>query len=261
MKSEKLAVIITIFICLGFLFSCAGNKQDLEANFTDKQLFETGLKEFNDKNYQKARMYFNRIESYFPQSSYIQRARLLRADSHFKEDSISGYIEAQAEYQTLLNLYPTADNLDYVQLQIAMCSYKQVRKPDRDITNTLKAFKEFKTFLEKYPNSEFMEEAKKYFQDISNRLAEHEFQIGLFYFDRKRYLAAIDRLSFSLREYPSSLMDGKIHFYLGKAHFLLGNKQQAQAYLNQVVERFPKCEFALQAKEILSNLDTSDKPS
>jgi len=248
-------------ICTGFFLSCAGKKKGLEANFTDKELFEAGLKEFNDKNYQKARMYFNRIESYFPQSSYIQRARLLRADAHFREDTISGYIEAQAEYQTFLNLYPTAENADYVQFQIAMCSHKQARKPDRDITNTLKAFNEFKTFTEKYPNSELMEEAQKHYQDISDRLAEHELQIGLFYFKRKRYMAAIDRLSYSLREYPSSLMDGKIHFYLGKSHFLLGNEKQAQAYLTQVVERFPKCEFAIQAKEILANLGNEDSPS
>lgn len=246
--------LILFLIFSYFFFGCAGKKEKLEAKFTDKEIFQMGLEEFDKENYQKARMYFNRIESYFPQSSYIQQARLLRADSYFNEGRIASYIEAQAEYQTFLNLYPTADNLDYVQFQIAMCHHKQVRSPDRDISSTLKAFKEFKTFLEKYPNSKHIVEAEKKFQEVSDSLAEHEFQVGFFYFRRKRYLSAIDRFNFSLREYPSSFLDGKVHFYLGKSHLLLGNKKQAKAFLSQLAERFPKSEFALEAKEILSNM-------
>ncbi len=261
MKTEKSAIFIMICISLAFLLSCAGAKNNLGANFTDEELFTRGLKEFNDKNYQRARMYFNRIETYFPQSSYIQRARLLRADSHFKQDSYSGYIEAQAEYQTFLNLYPTADNLDYVQFQIAMCSYKQVGKPDRDNTATEKAYAEFKTFLERYPNSELMDEAKECFQDVSDRLAQHEFQIGHFYFKLKRYQAAIKRFNYSLREYPNSFLDGKLHFYLGKAHLELGNKQQAQSFLTQLVDRFPTGEFVDEAKQLLSNISEKEVPS
>jgi outer membrane protein assembly factor BamD len=257
---ERGIIIILLCFFLAVLFSCSGAKNNLEANFTDEELFERGLKEFNDKNYQKARMYFNRIETYFPQSNYIQRARLLRADSHFKEGSYSGYIEAQAEYQTFLNLYPTANNLDYIQFQIAMCSYKQVGKPDRDNTATEKAYAEFKTFIEKYPNSELMDEAKKYFQDVSDRLAQHEFQIGYFYFKLKRYRAAVNRFSYSIKEYANSLLDGKLLYYLGKSYLELGNIQQAQSYLTQLVDKFPNSEFTNEAKELLSSISEKEIP-
>jgi hypothetical protein len=74
-------------------------------------------------------------------------------------------ILAVNEYREFLTFYPTSPRADYAQLKLGMTHYKQMRKPQRDQSETREAIREFETFVERYPNSALMPEGKQHLRE------------------------------------------------------------------------------------------------
>ncbi len=64
------------------------------------------------------------------------------------------------EFREFLSFYPTNRRADYAQYKLGMAHFMQMRAAQRDQTETRDAIKEFDTFIERYPNSSLMPEAK-----------------------------------------------------------------------------------------------------
>ena len=93
-------------------------------------------------------------------------------------------VEAQYKYRDFINRYPTSDQADYAMLRIAMCSFKQMEKPDRDQQKTREALEKFNDMLRAYPNSPLKAEAEARRQEALDRLARHEHIVARFYMKR-----------------------------------------------------------------------------
>jgi len=241
--------------------SCASNKVETIDDLSDELLFSQGMEKMEEEDWDEAVDYFTKLERYFPRSSHMEEARLAKADAHFGKGMVSGYIEAMSEYQAFQSFYPSSSRLDYVQFQIGMCYYEQMRSYDRDPSYTLQAFQAFKTFLEKYPQSSLKEEGQKQFNECKNLLAQHEFSVGEYYFRRKLYLPAIQRLQGVLKEYPDSAWQDQVYYYLGEALWRLGNHNEAAIYFRKLVEEYPNNQWVAEAKERLASLKTEEKKS
>jgi len=255
-RGRSITALLFLFL-LFFLFSCGGKEAEKKIleNFTDRELYRLGKEKFKEKKYDEARAYFTRLESYFPESPYLKEVRLLIADTHFYQGGIRGYIEALAEYKSYLELYPTSPKADYAQFQLAMCYYKQMPEPTKDITNARKAYAEFKKFLENYKESPLYPKAKKRFQEVSDCLAKHEFAVGKFYYRWKNYRAAVNRFKWSLKHYPDSLLGGELYYYLGKALYALKNREEAAVYFRKLLAEFPKFKKIGEVKRYLAELE------
>ena len=75
-----------------------------------------------------------------------------------------------------------------------MTYFKQMRAPQRDQSETREAVKEFRLFMERYPNSTLKPEVEEKLRQALDRVGQAEYQIGVFYYKQRWYPGAIERL-------------------------------------------------------------------
>jgi len=256
---------ITVFVLLGLLglaaVSCRAPKAEIAApaGSSDEILFKEG-ESYLKKDPERARLYFRQIIDSFPKSFYAQRAKLAIADSFFNEGDESNMILAASEFREFISLYPYSPSATYAQYRIALSFFDKALKPGRDQSKTLQALAEFKKVLAMDPLSEEAKPARDKIKECEERLAEHAFTIGAYYFKTEAYRAAISRLNEVLTTYPLYSRMDAIYYYLGEGNFMLQKSEQSVPFFTKLVSDFPKSEFAVKAQARLKEISEAPKP-
>ena len=180
---------------------------------TPEGLYSRGVEAYQDGRYKLAIESFQRLKEEYPLHQMAIMAELGIADSHFSDEE---YAEAELAYNDFINLHPTNENLPYAMYQLGMCHYKQMFSIDRDQTETKKARKEFERLIARFPSSKFSFMAEKMLRDCKQRLGEHEFYVGHFYFKREKYKAALKRFEIIPRDYANLGLDYKVAYFIGE---------------------------------------------
>jgi outer membrane protein assembly factor BamD len=216
-----------------------------------EQVFQRGEEQFANKRYQRARSYYSHVYENYPNDPLGRRALLRIADTYYQQGDAVNLVEAQYKYRDFINRYPGSDRADYAMLQIAMCSYKQMEKPDRDQAKTREAADKFREMISAFPRSPLLPDAQKRYQDVLDRLAKHEHMIARFYIKRHSYGAAVGRLNGIVDQYPNYRERAAVFYDLGSALTGLGRTAEARLYFERVIAEFPKSDYADRAKRRL----------
>jgi len=224
---------------------------------TKEQLYDKGEEWFGKKKYVKARTYYTFAYESYPNDPIGRRSLLRIADTYYALGDAVDLVEAQYKYRDFINRYPGSDRADYAMLQIAMISYKQMERPDRDQAKTKEAVEKFNDMIKAYPNSALRGEADKHLQDALDRLARHEEIVARFYMKRGDYNAAIQRLNFLVDNYPNYKERDAVFYDLGTALAGMGRKAEARLYYERVISEFPKSEYADKARKRLDEMKTA----
>ena len=227
------------------------------AKMPKEQVFQLGEDQFAKKKYQKARGYYTHVYETFPNDPLGRRALLRIADSFYQQGDSVNMVEAQYKYRDFINRYPGSDRADYAMLQVAMCSYKQMERPDRDQQKTREALEKFNDAVKAFPKSPLRSEMDKRMQDVLDRLAKHDHIIAQYYIKRRSFNAAMLRLNSIVETYPNYRERDVVFFDLGTALTGLGRTAEARLYFERVLSEFPNSMYANKAKQKLGMLKTA----
>ena len=250
-------IIVMIVICTAVVACNRGPRQprivvDPELlSITKEQAFERGEDHFNRRKFARARTYYTHVYENYPNDPLGRRSLLRIADTYYEQGDPVNLVEAQYKYRDFINRYPTSEQADYAMLRIAMCSYKQMEKPDRDQAKTKEAVEKFNDMLKTFPKSALREEAEARRQESLDRLARHEHIVAKFYMKRRSYNAAVQRLNYLIDTYPNYADRAAAFFDLGTSLSELGRKGEARLYFERVVTEFPQSEYADRARRRL----------
>jgi len=188
--------------------------------------------------------------------SYDPNVILKRAEGLYMQGE---YIEAAGEYQHFLDLHPLHQWADYAQLKLGMSDYQQFTTIDRDVMPIDKALEAFQKLLTTYPNSPYVDEAKKRIDVCRERLAGHQYYVGYFYYRQGAYPAAVFRFEQLLATYPDSRVTQDTLYYLALSYRDQGKDDQAEDRLRSLIEKYPKGRYDLRARRLLSQLTAKPK--
>lgn len=219
-----------------------------------EQAFQKAEDQFAKEKWQKARTYYQHVYENYPNDPLGRRSLLRIADTFFKQGDPLNLVEAQYKYRDFINRYPGSEQADYAMLQIAMCSFKQMEKPDRDQQKTRETVEKLNDMLRSHPRSPLRAEAEARLQEANDRLGKHEHMIAKFYMKRGSHLAAVQRLTYLLEKFPNYGSRDAVFFDLGTALAALGRTGEARLYFERVVSEFPKSEYAERAKRRLDTI-------
>ena len=125
---------------------------------------------------------------------------------------------------------------------------------ERDLSSTRDAARELEIFMNRYPESEFGDEARELWRDAMTRMATHEYEIAKYYFDRDNPRATVNRLRYMLNHFSGLGFDAEALFLLGQAHLELEEHDRAQAVWRDLVNAHPNHPRASDANQHLSEL-------
>ena len=208
----------------------------------DQFLFDKGNEALQKKKWITAREYFKQVTETYTQSPVRPDAKLGIGDTYLGEGSAESLVLAIAEFQEFLSFYPTNRRADYAQYKLGMAHFRQMRSPQRDQTETRDAFREFQTFVTRYPSSELMPEVKARLRETRDRLSESELEVGRFYFRIRWYPGALDRLSLLLKDDPEFTSRDEVYFIMGESLLKVQRPAEALPYFDKIVKEFEKSE-------------------
>ena len=161
--------------------------------------------------------------------------------------------------------YPTHPRADYAQLQLARSYTNQMLAPERDQQATKDAIKEIEIFLQRFPNSKLLPEARKMEREAKDRLSEANYRVGFFYYRIKWYTGAVDRFKEILVSDPQYTNRVALYFHPAESLYLQGKQStvdsesqakfaEALPYYERLVTEFEKSEYLAGAQKRISEL-------
>ena len=148
---------------------------------------------------------FNDAEKLFPQSEWAPKSALMAAYSYYTQDY---YLDAVAELERFIKLYPNNKNLDYAYYLLAVCHYEQIIDETKDLKSIMNAKKNFRLVIKNFPNTQYALDSEFKIDLINDTLASKEMYIGRYYIQRKNgpaitgleMLLILMKLQFMLRK-------------------------------------------------------------
>ena len=240
-----------------FIVGCGGGQPEITPATldADRLLFARGTLAFEDGDWIRAREYFTQIRDNYPQSAFRAEARLRVADTFEGEGTAAAYVIAIEEYGEFLALYPRDERADYAQYKLGMVYFQQMRRPERDQSETRNAISQFRYFEERYPTSRLLGEVRARLRDAADRLSESNFIVGHYYYRNKWYPGAIDRFEAILSEDPGYTGRDRLFFRLAHSYQESGQHDEARAMFGRLLEEFPETEFLEDATRYMAELE------
>jgi outer membrane protein assembly factor BamD len=168
----------------------------------DKVLYQRAMTDLKKKHYEEERLSLETLINTYPDSEYLDQAKLAVADSYYTESGVSNLTQAIGEYKSFIVFFPFDDKAPYAQMQIGMAHYKMMEKSDRDNSESLSAEAELQTFLQKYPDNKLAPQAEQKLRDVQEVIADGEYKVARFYYLRPDYRASAARLVDLTERYP-----------------------------------------------------------
>jgi outer membrane protein assembly factor BamD len=163
------------------------------------------------------------------------------------------YEQAAPEYERFLELHPVHRWAPHAQFKLALCYEHRVPKVGRDPALAEKALAAFERVLS-YADTRYHDVARAKALDLRRRLAESEFKIGQFYFKQGQYPAAIGRFQRVLDAKVGERVTEDAGYYLAVAYERDGQREQAAAAANALMESFPQSRHADSVERLRARL-------
>jgi outer membrane protein assembly factor BamD len=97
----------------------------------------------------------------------------------------------------------------------------------RDSEPLRQAYQDYLTLIQRFPNSEYANDAKLRLVRLRNSLARHEMQVAEFYVERQAWLAAAKRAQYVLENYPQTPSSQRALQIMSQSYDALGLKQSS----------------------------------
>ena len=217
----------------------------------DKVLFEKAKAEIDRGRYDVGRLTLQTMINTYPDSEYLSKAKLLTADSYYKEGGVSGLTQAEAEYNDFITFFPTAPEAPVAKYRAGMSHFRLMGKPDRDLSEAKAAQEQFKEFLQKYPDSYLVPSVKGRLREVDEVLAEGNYQTATLYFKHGVNRAAASRFQEIADSYPDFSQADQALWYLGQSKERLRRPDEAANAYARLLTYYPLSSDAGSAKERL----------
>ena len=234
------------FIIILFCFSCS--KKEIEkSNINEVNLesqmieaYEEGLKELEAGDVLFAAKKFNEAETLFPQSEYAPKSALMAAYSYYSQNY---YGDAMAELIRFLRIYPNHKDIAYAEYLLGLCYYEQIIDAKKDLQSIVNAKATFESLISKYPDTEFATDAIFKIDLINEILGGKEMFIGRYYFDKKKWIPAINRFRVVVDEYETTIYVEEAIHRLVEIYYTLGIETEAKKYANLLGYNYQSSEW------------------
>ena len=251
------------------LLACGGANPaaTVEYAVSAERNYDKGMKALDASEWLAASKYFQYIRSRAQYSRFAVLAEVRLADAQFGAEA---YLEAIEGYRVFAQLHPTHELVanGYTAFRVGEAYAKQLTDEswifppshEKDQGSVEDANEELARFLKQYPQSPFAPRAKKIVAQVSKRLADHEWYVARYYWDRDHPMGTVLRLRRLIEQHAGLGYDEEARWLLGRAYVAVKMPDRARLTWTELLQKFPAHPRAADAKAALETLPPASAP-
>ncbi|WP_435148498.1 outer membrane protein assembly factor BamD [Candidatus Pelagibacter bacterium nBUS_32] len=242
----KILKILPFLLLIFFSFSCTKEKE-IKSVISEKSLdlqvleaYKIGVESLERGDAVFAARKFNEAEILFPQSEWAPKSALMAAYAYYTQDY---YEDAIAELQRFIKVYPLYKDLDYAYYLMGVSFYETIIDEKKDLQTIVNSKETFEYLIKNFPNTEYALDAEFKLDLINDTLASKEMYIGRYYFDKKKWIPAINRFRKVIDDYETTVYTEEALHRLVEVHYTIGLTDEAEKYANLLGYNYQSSEW------------------
>ncbi len=213
------------------------------------EAYNEGLEEFNKGDVFFAAKKFNEVELLYPQSIWAPRSTLMAAYAWYSQLYFN---DAIFELERFLDKYKNHPNTDYAYYLLGICHYNQIIDEKKDLGEILKAKTYFTMLINEFPNTDYAEDAQFKLELIEEVLASKELYLANYYFDREKWIPAMNRYKKIVNQYDTTIYVEEALYRLVELNYKLGLVNEAKKYTALLGYNYQSSEWYEKSYKILN---------
>ena len=242
----KINKIFLIFFILTFCYSCA--KEEVKKSLITEKSLETQVAEAYKEGSESLKLWdvlyaakkFNEAEILFPQSEWAPRSALMAAYAYYYDDYNN---RAISELINFFKKYPNDPNTSYAHYLLAMSYYNLIVDEKKDLEPLKNSKKQFEYIVENYPNTDFSLDSNFKLDLINEMIASKEMYIAIHYIQKEKWIPAINRLKFIVKEYDNTIFIEEALHRLVEIYYKIGLEDESRKYAVLLGHNYPESEW------------------
>jgi outer membrane protein assembly factor BamD len=247
-KGKRMRSLGLAIIALGaplFVAGCAGEQDlDLTAYVQDLEpadvLYNQGLANLQAGKLREASRKFDAVERDHPFTEFGRKAQVMSAFTKYRQGE---YREAILGARRYLSTFPTSEESAYAQYIIGLSNFRQIKDVTRDQKEARATISAMQELVERFPESEYVADAKDKIVFARDQLAGKEMQVGRYYQERLEFLAAIARFKAVVQNYSNTRHVEEALHRLTETYYAMGLVAEAQTAAAVLGNNFPDSEW------------------
>jgi len=243
----NLSKLILIILSIALVTGCA-NKHEEKTMSGAQREYEAAKKLLDKGSYGIVAMNLEKFSANYPYSKYASQAEQMRMFAAYKD---AQYILSETLSKKFIERHPTHANVDYAKYMLAMSFYKQRSSAEKDATMNQSAIDTFKRLLKEHPDSAYAKDGQSRLQSLYNTLAEHELNIGKYYYKKDRFVAAANRFQQVVRLYQTTPAIEESLYYLAASYANMAMSTDARQTALLLRHNYPNSAWSAKVKRYL----------
>ncbi len=243
-----LAYFMLISAMVAALSGCMKNKDPYQ-DMTAQTIYERGKVSYQKGRVSQAIKDFDALEARYPYGEYTDKGQLALISLYTENDEGEA---ALATANRFIRMHPRNPNVDFAYYMKGVINYHDnftwafrnlpVDRSMRASSFAQQSFDDFKTFIEKFPNSKYAPDARKRMIVMREQLAQHELHIARYYQKQGAELAAANRAAYIVNQFPRTNAVPDALEIMHKSFAAIGLTQQSTEALAVLRQNFPDYE-------------------
>jgi outer membrane protein assembly factor BamD len=225
-------------------------KQEILPDVPPETLYNQGLARLEKGDTEGAAKSFSSIDRQAAFSPQARRGLLLTAYAHYEGRRWEEAISASRRF---LTLHPSDKDAAYAQYLLGMSNYNQIPDIGRDQERTERALVSLQELIDRYPRSEYVQDAREKILFARDQLAGKEMNVGRFYLQQRNFPAAINRFRDVVSKYQTTRHVEEALMRLTEAYLALGVTNEAQTAAAVLGHNFPDSPWYRDAYALLQS--------
>ena len=223
---KKIICLILLFVC----FSCSNSeiKNDINKDKSKldepETLYKIAKFNFDEQNFEIARSQFLEIRRLFPLSNEAIQSEIMIAFIYYIKME---YDNAILNYNRIIRKYPSHKDLDYIYYMIAMCNYEQLQNATLDGYHNDIALHSFNQVIIRFPESKYAKDSLQKIILVESNIAAKHMEIGRFYLNNKKYVAALNRFKIVVDKYSQTKFTPEALHRMVEAYYEMGMYEES----------------------------------
>lgn len=268
---QRMKKIILLLSILALVTSCGEyqdvlKSDDISLKYATADSLYTAAKagEGNSKQkFKKALRIFEQIVPQYRGKPQAQKLMFLFADTYYE---LGDYFLSGYQFERFAESYPQSEKLQEAAFKSAKSYYFLSPRYSLDQTETEKAIAKLQDFINRFPESERLDEANELVTELRIKLERKAYEIAKQYHHTYNYIAAVTAFDNFLLDYPGSPFRERAYYYKfdsayeyainSYAYAMPERLAAAENYFEDYKKYYPEGEYIAEAEIALADINS-----